>query len=192
MRWRTARTRGCVLLAMALALRGASFPAARAAEAALPPPAPHAGGPLPAPMAALPMALAAATSSRGQEPLMICRNLTKGNVLASRVVLATTMAARRTGLLGRSSLAADEGMLLIPCSAVHTIGMKFAIDVVFLDKQCSVVEVRPDIAPGALLVSCRKARSTLELAAGVAAARRLEAGDRLLVTRARAAEPNTD
>jgi hypothetical protein len=117
---------------------------------------------------------------RGErEPVMVCRNLTKGNVVASRVVIADTSAARRKGLLGRASLTPDEGMYLEPCHSVHTIGMKFAIDIVFLDPQGAVVEVRASVPPGVAMVTSRKARSTLELAAGAAALRRIEVGDKL-------------
>jgi Zn-dependent protease with chaperone function/uncharacterized membrane protein (UPF0127 family) len=114
-------------------------------------------------------------------PLMICRNLTKGNVVASQVVVANTAATRRRGLLGRHSLRPDEGMLLTPCRSIHTIGMKFAIDAVFLDKAMRVVEVRHNLKPGRMMVRSRKAHSTLELPAGIASARHIQEGDLLRV-----------
>ncbi|MBL7222830.1 MAG: M48 family metalloprotease [Candidatus Brocadiae bacterium] len=117
----------------------------------------------------------------GRGPLMICRNLTKGNTVASRVVVASTADTRRRGLLGRHSLPADEGIHLIPCRSIHTIKMKFAIDVVFLDKQMRVVDLRADVKPGRPILLSRKAYSTLELAAGVIAARKIEVGDLLRI-----------
>jgi len=119
-----------------------------------------------------------------QEEYMICRNVTKGNVVASKLTVAATRGARREGLLGRSSLTPDEGMLIAPCSSVHTIGMKFAIDVVFLDDDRRVVEIRPSVAPGVPLLVCLQAESTLELAAGTAALRHLQVGDRLVIVTA--------
>jgi len=115
---------------------------------------------------------------------MICRNLTKGNIVVSDLVIATTVSDRRRGLLGRSKLSPGEGMLIVPCRSVHTVGMQFAIDVVFLDKQCRVVSIRPNIEPGSWNNTCLKARSTLELPAGTAEARHLEVGDSLKVERA--------
>ena len=123
---------------------------------------------------------------------MICRNLTKGNIVVSRLDIATTVSDRRRGLLGRSSLPAGEGMLITPCRSVHTVGMQFAIDVVFLDKQSRVVSIRPDIEPGSLNNTCLKARSTLELPAGTAAARHLEVGDSLRIERAEDAPKPTE
>ncbi len=118
---------------------------------------------------------------RGRGPLMICRNLTKGNVVASRLVVASTMKTRRRGLLGRHTFHPDEGILLTPCRSIHTFAMKFAIDVVFLDKQMRVVDVRRNVKPGRPMLLNRKAHSTLELPAGIAAARNIEVGDVLRV-----------
>jgi len=122
------------------------------------------------------------------EPLMVCRNLTKGNVVASRLAVATTWPARRKGLLGRTSLEAGEGMLLEPCRSVHTVGMKFPIDIVFLDRARRVVALFANVKPGVLNRSCRKARSTLELPAGSIAAKRIEVGDTLEVLPRKKAE----
>ncbi|MBM4036227.1 MAG: hypothetical protein FJ291_31210 [Planctomycetes bacterium] len=123
-----------------------------------------------------------------QDPPMICRNLTKGNVVVSRLAIATSWDDRRRGLLGRTSLEPGEGMLLDPCRSVHTIGMKFPIDIVFLDRDMKVVGLKAEVKPGSLNNTCLKARSTLELPAGTAAARRLELGDALQVLRADKAE----
>jgi len=118
---------------------------------------------------------------KAQGPLMVCRNLTKGSVVASRLVVANTPSTRSRGLLGRRNLKADEGMLLIPCRSIHTLGMKFALDVVFVSKQMRVVDIRRNVPPGRPLLLSRRAYSTLELAAGVAADRMIEIGDLLQV-----------
>jgi len=123
-----------------------------------------------------------------QDTAMVCRNLTKGNVIASRLDVADTFDTRRRGLLGRTSLQPGEGMRLIPCRSVHTMGMKFAIDIVFLDKDLRVAAVRPNVEPGCWAASCLKAHSTLELPAGTIAAKRIEVGDTLQVARPAAPE----
>jgi uncharacterized membrane protein (UPF0127 family) len=127
-----------------------------------------------------------------QEPPMICRNLTKGNVVVSKLAVATDWEDRRRGLLGRTSLEPGEGLLLDPCRSVHTIGMKFPIDIVFLDRDMKVVGLKAEVKPGSLSNTCLKARMTLELPAGAAAAKRLELGDTLQVIRADKAEEKGD
>ncbi len=119
-----------------------------------------------------------------QDPPMICRNLTKGNVVVSRLIVADTFETRRRGFLGRTSIEQGEGMLIIPCRSIHMIGMKFALDVVFLDEKKRVVGVRSEVKPGTPMVRCGEAESTLELPVGTVEAKRIEKGDTLQVLRA--------
>ena len=71
------------------------------------------------------------------------------------------------GLLGRSGLSSGEGLLLRPAGSVHTAFMRFAIDVVFLDRDLWVLKVASDLAPWRT-AACRGARAALELPAGEA------------------------
>jgi len=73
--------------------------------------------------------------------------------------------ARARGLLGVRHLAASDALWLIPCRAVHTIGMRIAIDVVFLDARGKVLAVVTNLLPYRLAI-CWRAASALELAAG--------------------------
>ena len=101
-----------------------------------------------------------------------------GEVLAS-VEQASTRAARRRGLLGRDSL---EGVLVLrPCRQVHTLGMRFPIDVVFVDRRWVVVQVKPNLAPGRLPMPVWGAWGVLELAAGRIAKIGLRQGDQLVL-----------
>lgn len=75
---------------------------------------------------------------------------------------------RAIGLLGRRALAADEALLIRPCSSIHTFGMRFAIDVVFLDRAGVVLALHPALPPWRT-ARCRGAQAVLELAAGGAA-----------------------
>lgn len=99
-----------------------------------------------------------------------------GAVVCARCTIADSPARRMRGLLFRSGLADDEGLLLRPAPSVHTFFMRFAIDVVFLDKAGSVVGIRRDVKP-ARVVWCRRARATLELAAGQAERSGISIGD---------------
>jgi uncharacterized protein len=84
------------------------------------------------------------------------------------------------GLLGRSGLEQKEGLLLKPCGSVHTLFMRFPIDVVFLDRELSVLAVRPAVPPWRT-AGARGAKVTLELAAGEAARLGIQPGMRLRV-----------
>lgn len=83
-----------------------------------------------------------------------------------RVWLAATRRERMRGLLGRDGLPRGECLLLDPCGAIHTIGMRFALDLVFLDADGRVVGVRRDVRPGRMAWGGWRARTTLEAAAG--------------------------
>jgi uncharacterized membrane protein (UPF0127 family) len=74
---------------------------------------------------------------------------------------------RLRGLLGRKPLepAAAEGLLLEPCSRVHTFGMSYSLDVIFLDCNNRVLDICENVAPWSIR-GARGGRKTLELAAG--------------------------
>jgi len=105
-------------------------------------------------------------------------NLTRQAELAGRVEVADRGAKRRKGLLGRASLAPGEGLWILPCEAVHTFGMQFPIDLVYLDRDLRVKKVRSSVPPWRLS-ACLSAHSVLELAAGTIRATRTMRGDRL-------------
>lgn len=82
-----------------------------------------------------------------------------------QVWLADRWYLRLRGLLLRAPLRAGEGLLIVPCNSVHTLGMRYALDLLFLDRAGRVVGWRADVKPwrGAW---CRGAHSTLEMPAG--------------------------
>ena len=98
-----------------------------------------------------------------------------GTVVCERCLLAETPFARLRGLLGRRGLPAGEGLLLRPAASIHTAFMRFAIDVVFLDRSDRVLKVAPTMRPWRM-TSCRKARAALELPAGEASRRGIQPG----------------
>lgn len=101
-----------------------------------------------------------------------------GQCVVPRVYLADTPWTRARGLLGRLALAGDaeEAILLRPCAAVHTLGMRYALDVVFLDARGAVLKAYEQVRPGTIRF-CRGARETLELSAGGLMRLRPEAGE---------------
>ena len=83
---------------------------------------------------------------------------------------------RMRGLLGRSGLEADQGMLFRPAGSIHTLFMRFPLDVVFCDRELRVIGVEPDLRPWRM-AGRRGTKVVVELAVGAAAG--LEPGDRL-------------
>lgn len=92
--------------------------------------------------------------------------------------IADTSEKRRTGLLKHEKLGTGEGLWIAPCEAVHTIGMKFPIDVLFLDKKRKVLKVRNDMRRWRMAM-CLRGHSVLELPSGTAAAMKTVRGDEL-------------
>lgn len=91
-----------------------------------------------------------------------------GSVVCERCAIAERPWTRMRGLLGRRGLARGEGMLFRGTGSVHTLFMRFPIDVVFLGRDLSVLAVRESV-PAWRAVAQKGARVTVELAAGEAA-----------------------
>jgi uncharacterized membrane protein (UPF0127 family) len=104
--------------------------------------------------------------------------LESGEVVCEDCVVADSTLTRMRGLLGRSSLEPGEGILLRPAGSIHTFFMRFPIDVVFCDRDLKVLRVVPDVPPWRMRMA-RRAKLTIELAAGEAARRGVTAGVRL-------------
>lgn len=82
-----------------------------------------------------------------------------------RVPVAARPLSRLLGLALLSRERAGPGLLIPRCRSVHTFGMRFAIDVLFLDRGGRVIERRPAVGPNRF-VSCHSAAAVLELVAG--------------------------
>jgi uncharacterized membrane protein (UPF0127 family) len=98
--------------------------------------------------------------------------------VATRVVPAFDSTARRQGLLGRSGLREGEGLVLAPCSSVHTAFMRFPLDLIFLDRGGRVLRVAAGVAPWRIRLHWR-AFAVVELAAGALARTDTKTGDLL-------------
>ena len=82
-----------------------------------------------------------------------------------RVFEAQSWAARRDGLGGLPELPEDWGLWIAPCRSIHTVGMRFALDLVWLDGDDIVRAVVHDVAPRRQRSDLR-ARSVIEVACG--------------------------
>jgi uncharacterized protein len=97
-------------------------------------------------------------------------DLTSGKELALQLAVADTLPARLKGLLGRSELPAGAGLWIKPCNSIHTFGMKFPIDALFLDREKRVVGVAETLRPNRISRIYPGASSVIELPAGTIAA----------------------
>jgi uncharacterized protein len=95
------------------------------------------------------------------------RRLPTAEVCTRRVPVADTLLSRLLGLALISSERAGQGLLIPRCRSVHTFGMRFAIDVVFLDRDRRLVAIHPAIGRNRILRE-RRAASVLELPAEAA------------------------
>lgn len=105
-------------------------------------------------------------------------NLTRNSVLTTVAEVAENSTARSKGLLGRKGLSAGEGLWIVPCEAVHTFGMQFPIDLVYIDRRQRVKKVRSGVRPWRVS-ACLSAHSILELPSGTVYATRTAPGDML-------------
>jgi uncharacterized membrane protein (UPF0127 family) len=108
-------------------------------------------------------------------------NQSKGTSLGNRIEIADSSVTRFVGLLGRRGMVSGGGLLIVPSYGVHTLGMLFPIDVVFVDKEHRVVGLRKFLRPFRLTSLNWKAESVLELPVNTIDVTRTEIGDRLSI-----------
>jgi uncharacterized membrane protein (UPF0127 family) len=106
------------------------------------------------------------------------RNVTRDTLIGDDVRTASTSAERRTGLLKHNRLEEGAGLWIVPCEAVHTFFMKFAIDLIYLDRKRRVRAVRRAVAPWRISM-CLPAHSVIELPPGTIDRTETEKGDEL-------------
>ena len=108
-------------------------------------------------------------------------NATKGTVLGDSVAVADTSLRRMVGLLGHAGLEPGTGMLIMPSQAVHTVGMHFPIDIVFVDRNGHVVHTQSALPPNRVTGLHWRARWVLELPSGAIAQTGTAVWDELLI-----------
>ena len=101
-------------------------------------------------------------------------------MVASQAEKAESHWARLKGLMWRRALPEGGALLITPCTSVQTTFMRFAIDVVFLDRDGQVVKIVPELNPFRAALGGRGAYSALELAAGAANRCGIAVGDSLV------------
>jgi len=105
-------------------------------------------------------------------------NARTNEVIAEHVEVADTRATRRRGLLGRDGLEPSTALLLLPSFSIHTMFMRFPIDVVFVNREGAVVRIVTNMGPWKMATAWR-AHAVIEMAAGALRSHDIRTGDRL-------------
>jgi uncharacterized membrane protein (UPF0127 family) len=111
-------------------------------------------------------------------------NRTRQAYLATALAVADTHWTRLRGLLGlgASDFRNGRGLWIVPCHGVHTLGMGFPIDVVYLNDAMTVVHVQHDLQPWRFAPVRMQAASVLELPCRTAAETGTAVGDKIDIT----------
>jgi uncharacterized protein len=115
-------------------------------------------------------------------------NLTKQTWLATKVRKADNFITRLIGLLKRTHLGPEEALWLMPSKGIHTIGMKFPIDVLFLNRGHRVLGLMSGMLPYRISAVHLRGYSVLELPNGTIKKSRTEVGDQLEISLAETSE----
>ena len=110
-------------------------------------------------------------------------NHTRQRYLAEHGPVANRPWARMRGLIGRTSLQPKEGLLLIGTKGIHTIGMRFSIDVLFLNADGWVIHSIHSLKPFRISPYVKNATMVIELPVGVLRETGTQVGDWIKVTR---------
>lgn len=111
--------------------------------------------------------------------MLVLRNTRDNTVVGNRVGLADTWESRYQGLLGRERLAEGEGLIITSCDSIHSFGMRFAFDVLFLDSDQTVVSYAANVGPSRIVNAESSAEYAVELPSGTINSKGIKIGDRL-------------
>ena len=97
-----------------------------------------------------------------------------GRWIARRMRIACSFKHRLIGLLRSKALAEDEALMLSPGGSIHTFGMRYPIDVAFLDRQLKILRLAPHLPPWRICYAPTKTKYVVELRAGMVQALQLK------------------
>jgi len=110
----------------------------------------------------------------------------RGPMVAPRAWATENTFERVQGWLKRDSVEQGEGLLICPCASIHTLGLGFSIDLVFLDRRGKVLKLVPEVGPSRLVwgpwlgVAMPWLVQVLELPAGTLSSTALRVAQRLI------------
>ena len=119
-------------------------------------------------------------------PPIAAVNRTRGICLAENVRIARTHWMRLRGLIGteKAAFAPGNALWIVPCRGVHTLAMRFSLDVIYLDRSGTVVDLQEGVKPWRLAPVHLRAASVLELPAGIIQRTSTVLGDQIEIVQA--------
>jgi uncharacterized membrane protein (UPF0127 family) len=108
-------------------------------------------------------------------------NQTRESFLSLGVAAADTMLARLKGLIGKLALGLDEGLWMVPSRGIHTVGVLFPLDVVYLDEANRVIHVIESFPTFHISPIISQAASVLELPTHTIYSSQTQPGDQLVI-----------
>jgi uncharacterized membrane protein (UPF0127 family) len=108
-------------------------------------------------------------------------NRTRESFLSLSVAVADTHLSRLKGLVGRFRLKSDEGLWVVPSQGIHTLGVLFSVDLIYLDSECRVIHLVESLGSfriGPIRPSCA---SVLELSPRTIYSSQTQVGDQLVI-----------
>jgi len=109
-------------------------------------------------------------------------NRTHKTTLADKALIASSFFKRARGLLGKRAFTYGQALILKPCNSVHTYFMSFPIDVLFVNKNNTVIKIVTGLKPFRLSPICLKSRLVIELPPGTIKITSTSLGDQLIFT----------
>ena len=110
---------------------------------------------------------------------MIVTNVARGTVVGETIEVAASATQKVKGLLGRDCLEDGQGLLFKGAGSLHTLFMRFPIDVIYTDKHGKVVKLARAVRPFKLVAAPLRCHYALELPAGAILASKTQVGDHL-------------
>jgi len=101
-------------------------------------------------------------------------------IIAQNIQKADSFVKKTVGLLNRNGLSFDEGLILEKCNSIHSFGMKFDFDAIYLDNDNKVVKLIENIKPNRLMPIVFKAQKVLETTAGFIQKNDIQIGNKLI------------
>lgn len=113
--------------------------------------------------------------------LVVINNISTNICLANRAKVARNLWSRITGLIGKKDFNPGEGLVLLPCKGIHTLGMRFPIDVLYVSETGIVTKILSGIKPNRWGPVLKETQFIIELPASIVQRTGTKTGDRIML-----------
>ena len=123
--------------------------------------------------------------------LFEAHHIRSGECIAKEIEIAKTFFDRLVGLLGRFTIDANYGLFFPGCRSIHTIFMKFSLDIIFLDKNMRITKMISKMPPNRVAYGLFDTKNTLELLGGTLNNYVLKVGDQIALVERKSEDHDT-